>query len=310
MKRLFIACLMLNASWVFACDMCSIYLTINPTDYKHSLQLNYRYRSASALIKQGFLNQQLHVGSGYFPEDTYAEEYFHTIDAWGTFFLSERLQLMVNLPYQFAESYYNDTIVQEASGIGDISGLLLYQVHNTKADSPTKFRQRLNVGGGLKLPTGKYKMEMDDEPIQQEFQPGTGSIDLILNAQYLMRYRSAGLSANVLYKVNGENNQQYAFANGANLDLRLFYQLKIKESLMVMPEVGVFYEEAERDIEREVPVYGTGGSATFGTFGLRTFYRDFSLVMSYFTPWSESLNDFQLANKERVVVGLVYTFSK
>lgn len=309
MKRILMAFLLLNASWAYACDMCSIYLTINPTDYKHSLQLNYRYRGASAMIKQGFLNQQAHIGSGYFPEDTYVEEYFHTIDAWGNFFLSERLQLMVNLPYQIAENYYNDTIVQEASGIGDISGLLMYQVHNTKADAPVKFRQRFSVGGGLKLPTGKYKMEKDDEPIQQEYQPGTGSIDFILNAQYLMRYRKAGLSANVLYKINGENNQEYAFANGTNIDIRLFYQIKATKSVMIMPEVGVFYEEAERDIERGSQVYGTGGNATFGSLGLRTFYKEFSLIGTYFSSWNESLNDFQLANKERFVIGLIYTFS-
>lgn len=267
MKQLLIAFLLMNATGVYACDMCSIYLTINPTDYKHSIQLNYRYRGASAMIKQGFLNQQAHVGSGYFPEDTYAEEYFHTIDAWGNFFLSERLQLMVNLPYQIAENYYNDTIVQEASGVGDISGLLMYQVYNTKAEAPSKFRQRFSVGGGLKLPTGKYKIEADKEPIQQEYQPGTGSIDLILNAQYLMRYKNAGFSANVLYKINGENNQEYSFANGTNLDFRLFYQLKTSKSLMIMPEVGVFYEEAERDIERGVQVYGTGGNVSFGTIG-------------------------------------------
>lgn len=309
MKNIFLVAALLATFTANACDVCSMYLVINPTDYRNSFQLNYRFRSAEALVKQGFLNQQMHIGSGYFSEDTFVEEYFTTYDAWGNFFLNERLQLSVNLPYNIAENYFNDSLVQEASGLGDVSALLLYQVHNTMSGADTDFRQRFSVGGGVKLPTGNYKMILDDEPVQPEYQPGTGSIDFLVNAQYIMRFKNWGGTANALYQLNGENNLGYAFANGFNGAATVFYQWQTGDQTVIMPEVGLFHEFAERDTENGVHMFGTGGSSTFAQYGLRTFLGDFALSGYYFYPVNQSLNDFQLSDNPRVTVSLQYTFA-
>tara|TARA_B100000780_G_C21108197_1_gene447630 strand:- start:1272 stop:2222 length:951 start_codon:yes stop_codon:yes gene_type:complete len=292
-----------------ACDLCSMYLTINPNDYKHSLQLNYRYRSAEALIKQGFLSAQAHVAEGYYPYDTYVKEQFQTIDLWGKFYLTQKLQLMVNLPYHINEYSENDTITQSTQGIGDISALALYQVYNSMYDANNNFRQRFNVGGGIKLPTGSYKEFIDDEFIDEDYQLGTGSIDFMINAQYLAKYKRVGLSTNLLYKINGENNMGYAFSNGLSADIKLFYQQPIGSKTVFMPEVGIYHEQAERDIQNRTTVPNTGGKVSYINTGVRLFYNNLALAANYFVPVSEALNDFQLANNDRFIVSLTWSFS-
>ena len=305
---LFVGFVLWNVN-AFACDLCSMYLTINPNDYKHSLQINYRYRSAEALIEQGYLSSQYHVADGYYPYDTYAKETFQTIDIWGRFYLTQKLQLIVNLPYQISAYSQNDTVTQSAEGIGDISALALYQVYNSMYSGKDGLRHRFIAGGGLKLPTGAYKLIEDDTPISEDYQPGTGSIDFILNAQYMVKYKRVGISSNFLYKFNGENELGYSFSNGLNADVRLFYQQPIGKKWVVMPEVGVFQEQAERDVDNQAQVSNTGGKVSLFNSGLRVFYKDVAIAANYFIPVKEELNDFQLANNDRVVVSLTWSFS-
>ena len=295
-----------------------MYLSINPYDFKNSFSLNYRTISSQALFKAGPQFSQLrrnsvsgrrHSSPTYFYEDTKVVERFQIIDLWGKFFVSPKLQVALNIPFEYNDYKLNGKLDTELRGMGDISALGFYQVHNTVMDSVNTWRQRLTVGGGVKLPTGNFKAMKDDELIDADMQLGTGSLDFMILTSYMIRYQKLGLKTLLSYKFNGQNNINYSFANGTNVTTALFYQLKVGKNIALLPEAGLYYEAAERDTKGGEVVLNTGGEAMFGTYGVKLVKMPFVLEFNYQQKVSESLNDVQKPNNDRFIIGLSYNIA-
>lgn len=302
-----------------ACDLCSIYMGINPNDYKNSFGIVNRYRVFQSDYLQPYqagdpYARLSHTGT---PTDQPSgrkyslSERFVSYDLWGKFFLNQRWQL--NFMMSFADNYQyrNDSLIDNVSGVGDLLGLVKYQLFNTKnASDSIKFIHRGIVGGGLKLPAGSFNKTGMTGETDPHLQPGTGSFDYLLLAEYLLRYRQVGLNTNVIYKVNTVNRNDFRFANRFNWNAALFYIGKYKK-LKWMPSAGVAFESGERDRLHGHPFPGSGGEAMFGTLGIQLFYRKLSLGTTYFTaPLHEDLYDqsIQLNNKYRVISEITYYF--
>ena len=306
---------LLITSQAYTCDLCNFYLSINPYDFKHSISINYRTISQKALFKAGpqFAGLQKRSSSGrrhssgsYFFQDTEVDERFQIMDVWGKFYVNRKLQIAVNIPIEFNDYRFDEKVQTEVQGLGDISALGIYQVYNTKADTNNNWRQRFSLGGGVKLPTGNFKELQNGDLIEEDLQLGSGSLDFILLSSYQVRYKKLGLRGLFTYKINGKNNLDYSFANGLNLSGALFYQWNAWGKNTLIPEAGIYYEEAERDTRGSEVVMNTGGKVLFATYGVKVVRMPFIFEFNYQYKMDENLNDVQMPNNHRYIVGITY----
>ena len=189
MKALYITMvlILLNHS-IWACDFCNLYLGINPNDYEHSITLNYKTRTYGGLMSPNniststqsglFTNKTSHGGGSHTVsnEPVYIEESYKDFEFQGKFYLNEKIQLITSLSVSNNTFLGNGVISNWATGIGDLLLLGKYQVFNTiSTNEDKKFRQRIMLGGGLKLPIGNYRVKDRTGIIDSYVQPGSGA---------------------------------------------------------------------------------------------------------------------------------------
>lgn len=331
----------------FACDLCSIYIGIEPKDYKNSFGIRYRYRAFESdfLSTNNALNLKMnnyptqrksvitdkHLGESVLniSEDetfTYSET-FISYDVFANFYLSKRFQLNVNTFFADNYTYKNDSTLENISGIGDITITTTYQLYNTTqtADTSKKFIHRINVGTGVVVPTGSYNKKsivgfqtkiqpnvILGSPIEEldpHLQSGTGAFSSLFIFEYLVRYKNIGLSYNLSYKANTTNKNSFRFANRFNANASLFYLGKISKNFTLMPTIGTAVEFSNRDTFENYSYLGSGGETWFANFGTTLFIKNWGLNFTYYMPVYQRLNDIQPENKNRVIAQLTYYFN-
>ncbi|MGD1848104.1 MAG: hypothetical protein ACFB10_22135 [Salibacteraceae bacterium] len=298
-------------SYTSGCDFCNLYLSIQPNDYQHSLGVQYRFRNYRAWVTQSGVTPSLrteHGGNHIFidaDEPVLVEEAYRSYEVWGRFFIRPEWQVFASVAYAENLLLNDEKIVDHLNGITDLTLLSFYQVTNTISDSVDhRFRQRLLLGGGLKLPTGTYKIPTDGE-IDYQMQPGTGSLDFLLSSNYLAQWRRFGFNGLITYRFNTKNDLGFTFANRFNLNADVFYQLRFS-GWTLQPQTGLYFEHAERDVLQGKLVEGTGGRVLFSAMGGIIYRGRFSLGIHYQSPLTEELHDIQLPNRERWIAGLTY----
>lgn len=348
MKKIILVMIsMLFALEIFACDLCSIYIGIEPKDYKNSFGVRYRYRAfesdflttnnasnlrinSTPTQRKGVINDK-HLGENTFNGSenetfTYSET-FISYDVFANFYLSKRFQLNVNTYFADNYTYKNDSTLENISGIGDITITTTYQLFNTKqtADTSKKFIHRVNVGAGIAIPTGSYNKKsivgfqtkiqpnvILGSPIEEldpHLQSGTGAFSSLIILEYLVKYKNIGLNSNISYKANTENKNNFRFANRFNANSNIFYLGKISKTLTLMPTIGTAMEFSNRDTFENYSYLGSGGEVWFANIGTTLFVKNWGLNFMYYTPVYQRLNDIQPENKNRVIAQLTYYFN-
>lgn len=311
---------------VAACDLCSIYLNMEPNDLRNTIGLNYRYRHFENTI-QGpatLSSTNKHAaGDPVNSESSLQEEVFINYDLWFNYFVSQRWQ--INGTLTFADNYYreNDSSLHNISGLGDFTLLGKYLLYNTKVTDSSQWALRWIVGGGLQLPIGNYKKSYVVAPLRSKngsviygspyeeldphMQAGSGSLDYILLTEIQIRYQKIGLSSNAVYQINGKNSYDFRFANRFNANASAFYLLALGDFTLA-PNLGLSFETSKRDEYNNEPYLNSGGSALFSNVGLKIYRGDFALGFNYFQPMEENLLDRQLENKARITADLSFYF--
>lgn len=295
MKKFLLLCFVLSALQSNACDMCNFYLGINPNFNKNSIGLRYRERS--------YIGEHSHSGTHTHEHTTSSmKEIYQTYELWGRWYPTPKVQTMVCLPYCI-----NTDDEGKITGLGDAILLTQFQLYNTPPDTVKKFRQRIFAGGGIKLPTGTFKKTFDEE-LNPHMQPGSGSIDFIIACNYTAKYKNFGLAADGSYKINTSNKNNFLFANRLNASLNVFYSFS-KNTKSLIPMLGLYYEQGERDIESNIYLGNTGGKVAFINTGIDLYFKKISVNLSYQIPAYEKLNGTQAQNQNRIIAGINYSFN-
>jgi hypothetical protein len=301
MKKLFVFIYVLATiiPEVKACDICGCgvgnsYIGILPDFNKKIIGLRYRYNSIFT-----------HVGIGGASTYLTTDERYRTVELWGGWNITKNFRLMAAVPYNFNERI-NQGNSTTKNGIGDISISGLYQVLNTRNTvvSNNLLVQSLWIGGGIKLPAGKYnpKDKSSGNDNANLFQLGTASVDFSVNAMYDIRLQDAGLNISASYKMNTANKYGYAYGNKANANAQLYYKLRIKNAVTIAPNGGVLFESAEKDVDNKIPVDVSGGKVLLGTVGLETSFNKISFGGNWQTPFSQDLANGIVKAHNRVMV--------
>lgn len=293
-----------NASPTQACNVCGCslggqYFGILPQFQKNFIGLRWSQAKFYA-----YMNHQSEYLTEEYSHDTYAK-----VELWGRFYLHPKWQLFAFVPYGYNDMDGTEQVVS-ASGLGDISFMTNYLLVNTGEDKTKKFKHTLVVGAGLKLPTGQHNLEDQGLLVNRNFQMGTGSTDFILSTVYTLRYQKTGLNTEVGYKINTRNADDYLFGNQFHATSQLFYWQNI-QAVSLLPNAGLYYEQAEKHREGRVIQTNTGGNALLLSAGLETYINHFSVGLNYKHPLAQRYHSDDIADiaaKDRWMVSISYNF--
>ncbi len=287
MKKIMLLCSIMV--WVYnstkACDICgcgvgSNYVGILPEFSKKIIGIRYRYNSiTNNLGINGMYN--------YFT----TQEKYYTVEAWAAVNIAKKFRLMVSMPYNF-NLKENASIQKKQQGVGDFSTQAFYQVLNKqKSVFQNKLLiQSLWVGVGVKLATGLYSNEINDASQNTNlYQLGSGSTDFLVSAMYDIRLQDAGLNVSGLYKIKTKNKYDYTYGNKLNLNLQVYYKLKLNPTSTIAPNFGFQYEQAAKDVNKKIINDASGGNIALGTLGFETIFNKISIGSNWQIPLQQNL---------------------
>jgi hypothetical protein len=253
-----------------------------------------------------YIGQKYRSRDGIFANSPWINENFNTVQVWGNFPIGKRVLVNTLIPFHSHNRRFSDNTEQEIKGIGDATLLAFYQVIAPTPDSIISIKPKhiLQLGGGVKAPTGSFNEENLEGSVNPSFQLGTGSWDYILAANYGLTHRNWGISALVNYTIKTENSVSYLFGNQWNLAVNSFKTYYLSDSWSFTPQLGLGAEFFEKNKEFGLLVNDTGGDVYFGRLGLEANYNRFALGISSMLPIAQNLNNGKVEVKNRVMLYL------
>lgn len=298
-KQLIILSFILISLPTLACDICgcgvgSYYLGILPEYNKRFIGLRYQHKTLMT-----------HLGPTGQRTPLTSDETYQSMEVWGGWNFGKKFRLLAFIPYNF-----NNRIAQTGdgskNGLGDIALMGYYNLFSKGGMVGSKMlAQSLWVGAGVKAPTGKYepgeRLLVSESP--NNFQLGTASTDLTINAAYDIRLMDLGLNINANYKINTNNKYDYRYGNKLTTNALLYYKFRFFKKLSVGPNAGVLYETSQQDVENnKYTVDVSGGHALSLIGGLEANYGRFSAGANYQDVVSQHLANNRVRAGNRLMV--------
>lgn len=304
MKRLFvIISFIIIQNSLYACDICgcgvgNYYIGILPTFKKNMIGARYQSSVLYSHLK---------------PDRSFSylttKERFHIAEVWGAFNVGKKVRIMGMIPWNFIDRYQGGKHTNK-SGMGDMAFLGHYQIMQKRKQYGTKIHAHaLWLGSGLKLPTGKYEVEEKNvrDNIQNTFQLGSGSVDLMLNLMHDYRIMDFGMNTNLTYKINGSNKDQYRYGNKLTVNTQLYYKIRSKKGLSMAPNTGIIFEASKKDCNKLQEVDISGGKSLLGTIGLESNIGNISWGANWQKPLYQNLALGSVEGRNRVMIHLSFT---
>lgn len=147
--------------------------------------------------------------------------------------ISERTSLLAYIPYirnnmdmrmvmkMGMMTTTTDKPMDTVEGLGDIT---LMAFHTLYQDAPIKATERLTLGVGVKTPTGKNDVKnMNGKLVHAMMQPGSGSWDLVVMANYMRAFNKLILQGSAYYQMTSEGSEGYEYGDQLTADLTALY---------------------------------------------------------------------------------------
>lgn len=249
-----------------------------------------------------YIGQKYRSRDGIFENSPWINENFNTLQAWGKFPVGNRVIVNAIIPFHSHNRRFSDNSKQDIQGIGDATLLGFYQLLKPIPDSIISIKPKhiLQIGGGVKLPTGNFEEENLGGSVNPSFQLGTGSLDYILAINYGITHRNWGISALLNYTIKTENRHSYLFGNQWNVAVNMFKTYYLSDAISLTPQLGLGVEYFEKNKEFGLEVNETGGDVYLARFGLETSYNRYALGISSMLPLAQNLNNGKVEVKNRI----------
>jgi phenolic acid decarboxylase len=238
-----------------------------------------------------------------------SNEYMNQMEIWGRYVLNDKIHFFGNLPYRWNQKEENsESWVNQ--GLGDISIQLNYIFFNNAKDGSIIWKQALQGGLGIKLPTGSFDAEYPySGELIQNMQIGSGSVDIPFNLIYTLRNENIGLNFENSFRLNTTNKYQYKFGNMLQQGLRFFLWKNLKE-FTFLPQVGVGHDFINYAKEFDTRVNFTKMQQVNVIGGLDIYYKKWVIQTAGHFPIYQNAGDGQVTIYPRFNVGLSYLISK
>ncbi|URC12766.1 MULTISPECIES: hypothetical protein [unclassified Flavobacterium] len=280
----------------FDCDACGCSASGGSMGFSSMLNNNFvglRY------FKQSYTSRD-----GIFANSPWIDENFNTVQAWARIPVTEKVQISVLVPYHFHERQLTAG-TESIAGLGDITIMALYTVFETQKDS-TIFTHKINLGGGVKIPTGKFTEANNAGSVNQSFQLGTGSWDFPLATEYVVKRKNLGLNTTLNYIFKTQNNKNYQYGDQFNYAATFFYLFNTK-SIQIVPQAGLAGELYQTNKQHNLNLPNTAGDILFGKFGLEAGKDKFSIGVNAMLPITQNLSNGNMEANYRWSINLNYT---
>lgn len=306
MKKMILTILLSTCYWgaMQACSVCGCsasnqYLGILPQSGNSFVGVQYQFRKF----------QSDHSANMEEMTVTNPNDYYHTVQVWGRYTLLDRFQLFAFVPYVVNERIEGDSYKQ-TKGLGDITLMANYRL--IKTDSANKMlKHNLLVGGGVKLPTGRYnRNDIRYKDGMPNMQPGTSSFDFTINTNYTIQLKNIGLNTDFSYVITTPNKEQYKFGNRFGGALTLFHSTIIR-SLLVIPQAGIKYEHISADFDNyyySIRNNTSGGHMLFTSVGVQVFYKKVGTQVLFHMPVAQHYADGMVKNTMKAEGGIYVLF--
>lgn len=309
LKHLFLTFLFLSLAFpAFSCDICgsgsgSYYIGMLPEFREKIIGLRYRSNALTSHLSPAGKTTYLST-----------EEQFHTMEVWGGWTIKEKWRIIAQLPLVY-NTRKSQEINQAKTGIGDASLSGYYQLINSQrrrddTSGKNAMAHYLWIGGGVKLPTGRYE-PADKNPSASGlnlFQTGSGSWDLMLTGMYETRLSNFGLSLTASYKINTANRYDYYYGNRISGIGQLYYNLRLQRGHVITLHTGLQYEYSLKDLENGYSVHASGGEALYGSYGIEWGRKGWAAGLSWQPVYHQNLGAGTVRSANRTMLHIALLF--
>lgn len=317
MKTIMVIWSCLLATTGLACDVCGIFLGVQPKDRTSSVSLLHRFRHLEGHLRSDVPAGGIpkHAGHGVdgialTGNDHYRELYL-VAEVRADIWLGERFALLASLPAVNNYRAVNGIISTDVSGLGDPLLIGRYLVANTRClETDERTVHRLMLGAGAKAPLGRSDRTFFDAPVPVDLQPGTGTWDMLGTMEYVVRDGRNGVAVTMIGRHNGTSASGYRLGHGLSTTTELFRSWNLGDGTTLMPALGLYHELSGRDAEAGQLVHGTGGSTLFLHFGSRLWWRSWMLMANLQHAVVRHVGELMVPNRTRIVAGVTYNISK
>lgn len=216
--------------------------------------------------------------------------------------------MLIFLPYNFNHQV-SDEGTTNLNGIGDIALLLNYKLLdiNSSSTQNKNILQQLWIGGGFKLPTGKFEIEPGDPDIASmaNTQRGSGSTDIMLNTMYNLQVAKWGLTTNAGYKVNNSNKDDYKFGDKFSASSFIYYATPIS-NIVISPNIGLLFEHTGSSKLGNDKIDLTGGSLLQTAAGVEVNFGKVAAGFNTQLPISQTFAEGQTKSKVKGMVHISF----
>jgi hypothetical protein len=281
----------------FACDICgcssgNYFIGPFPLFHKYFLGTRYTFRSFKSVVAND---------PGQFSND-----FYQTIELWGGWNIGRKWQVLAFVPYNINRQNSDDGLTK-SNGLGDITFIVNYNLLNkqSKDKGGNNVNQQLWVGGGLKIPTGKFSPDPNDIIPTAGNQAGSGSLDYLLNAMYAVYIKNWGISSNVNYKIN-KKSDGYHFGDRFSSSAFVFRSFT-NGNTVFNPNAGLLYENLQANKLNGEKVPDSGGNALLAAAGLEIGFKKISAGFNIQLPVTQNFSNGQTTAKIRGMVHVTFT---
>ena len=277
------------------CDACGCSASGGSMGFASMLNTNF--------VGIRYFNQSYQSTDGLYSNSAWYNENYNTMQVWARIPIFRNVQVIASIPYQF-HNRESAAGTQNISGIGDITVYGMYQLYKTRKDS-TVLVHSLQAGVGVKAPTGKFDVA-NNGSFNPSYQVGTGSWDMLLATEYVVKRKQFGLNTLINYIIKSENDKNYQFGNQFNYSGTFFY-LYEKAKYSIAPQIGFAGEVYEQNYQLGQRVRNTAGDIFFGKLGFEVGKDKFSVGANLMLPITQNLNGGNLEANYRWSLNLNYS---
>jgi len=279
------------------CSASNEYMGLLPQTNNNFIGLQYSYRN---------FNTNLPNDGGSDPFGLSTDKYT-TIQVWGRYKISDRIQLFAFAPYIINTRSLNG-VTTTSSGISDMTVMGNYRLLDKKS---CVMQQTLLVGAGLKMPTGTYNsraIQMDEG--LPNMQPGTKSWDIVGDVNYTVSHRKIGVNADLCYVKTTPNPTSYKFGNRQSMSFLGFYRF-VNKDVIILPQIGVRYDHAGQDYSNfttGVKDEMSGGWQLLGELGAQAYYNKLGVQLIFSKPVEQHFTSGIVTMNYKIETGVFFMF--
>ena len=204
-------------------------------------------------------------------------------------------------------NFQNNDDYTTTSGIGDL--VILPKILVFGANSISR---QLQIGAGIKAPTGQSDIKINQIALNADMQPGSGSWDLIFMANYYQTLKSRpsiGFNSTVNFRLAGTNKnylevQDYQFGNDFYWLNSISDQIPLKNAVL-SPTLGLRYRIIGISEINDIALDNTGGQWLTAMLAASIKWNKLPLLyVSGELPVYSKVNGVQLSTSYRFNIGI------